>query len=163
MNTNTLPCIRGQGKMLKLSPRRGPGNFPFTFPLPSRCISLKSVPCKRQEPQAPHTSCTKLAVSEEEWRMALTLNRLPKDISAASNSASMQKLENKILAFSILRKHTEKPTPKASKAFFQSNPSQPQVGPTNSSEPGKRENALQKVYSQSFWCLNGTRDMCRYI
>lgn len=67
-----------------------------------------------------------------------------------TTTVSMQSLQNKILAFPIFSKQTEKPIQRSSKAFFQSTPASSWTYKFLTTR--EKENALQ-VYRQSFWHL----------
>lgn len=104
--------------------------FLLPSPLPSRCTSWNQFLVRGTKLRYPRLYASNQKVSKAKCRTALTLNRPMKDTSS-SNSASMQSLENKVLAFPIFGKQGKKPIQKSSNAFFQSTPAYPQVGATN--------------------------------
>lgn len=82
---------------------------------------LESIPCKRYKAQVPQT----LRIKPESFKCKLkeSLNfEQTNEGHFSSNSALMQSLENKVLAFPNFGKQAEKPIQKSSNAFFQSTP-----------------------------------------
>lgn len=91
---------------------------------------LESTSCKRDKAQVPQTLCIKPEGFKGKVKDSLNFEQTHEG-HFSSNSASMQSLENKVLAFPIFGKQAEKPIQKPSNAFFQSTPAYPQVGATD--------------------------------
>lgn len=163
MNSNTLHhfhllSVSEAGEDAKAQPVKRISEFSFYLPHCLHDAHLGNQSLRRgTKLRYPRLHASNQRVSKAKWRIALTLNRPTKDTSAVTvHRCKAWRIESWQSQFLENRQRNQ--FRNLQKPFFKA--LQPSLKMDLQISYREKENALQKVYSQSFWYLNATRDTC---